>query len=150
MPIVVDGSTIVSTSAESSPAAMLLPPIDSWNMEDGWRWRAAEAKDRLYEVFARTAKAVANPKRIELLELLAQGERTVESLADATGMGMTNTSAHLQVLARSRLVETRKEGTKVFYRVAGDEVPAFVVALRDLARVELPKWTSGSRLLPRP
>ena len=93
-----------------------------------------EAKDRLYEVFARTAKAVANPKRIELLELLAQGERTVESLAGAVGMGMTTTSAHLQVLARSRLVETRKEGTKVFYRVSGDDVSAFVVALRDLAR----------------
>jgi rhodanese-related sulfurtransferase len=92
------------------------------------------AKDRLYEVFARTAKAVANPKRIELLELLAQGERTVESLADAAGMGMTNTSAHLQILARSRLVESRKERTKVFYRVAGDEVAAFVAALRDLAR----------------
>lgn len=93
-----------------------------------------EAKDLLYQVFARTAKAVANPKRLEVLELLAQGERTVESLTAATGMKMTNTSAHLQVLARSRLVETRKEGTKVFYRVAGDEVPAFVGALRDLAR----------------
>ncbi|MGH9044038.1 MAG: ArsR/SmtB family transcription factor, partial [Acidimicrobiales bacterium] len=93
-----------------------------------------EAKDRLYEAFARTAKAVANPKRIELLELLAQGERTVESLAEATGMGVTNTSAHLQVLARSGFAETRKEGTKVFYSVSGEDVPAFVVALRDLAR----------------
>ncbi|MGH9106116.1 MAG: ArsR/SmtB family transcription factor [Acidimicrobiales bacterium] len=102
--------------------------------EHGMVMEGREAKDRLYEVFARTAKAVANPKRIELLELLAQGERTVESLADATGMGMTNTSAHLQVLARSGMAETRKEGTRVFYRVSGDDVPAFVVALRDLAR----------------
>ncbi len=54
-----------------------------------------EAKDRLYEAFARTAKAVASPKRIELLELLAQGERMVDALAGATGMGVTNTSAHL-------------------------------------------------------
>jgi len=100
---------------------------------------AREAKDRLYEVFARTAKAASSPKRIELLELLAQGERTVESLAKATGMGVTNTSAHLQVLARSRLVETRKEGTKVFYRLSGDDVAAFVVALRNLARLRLPE-----------
>jgi rhodanese-related sulfurtransferase/DNA-binding transcriptional ArsR family regulator len=96
-----------------------------------------EAKDRLYEAFARTAKAAASPKRIELLELMAQGERTVEALARATGMGVTNTSAHLQVLARSHLVATRKDGTKIFYRLAGDDVAAFVVALRDLARARL-------------
>ena len=99
---------------------------------------AREAKDRLYEIFARTARAVASPKRIELLELLAQGERSVESLAEATGMGVTNTSAHLQVLARSRLVETRKAGTRVFYRLSGDDVAGFVVALRNLARLRLP------------
>jgi rhodanese-related sulfurtransferase/DNA-binding transcriptional ArsR family regulator len=98
-----------------------------------------EAKDRLYDAFARTAKAVASPKRVELLELLAQGERTVESLAAATAMGVNNTSAHLQVLGRSRLVETRKEGTKVFYRLSGFDVAAFVVVLRDLARSRLPE-----------
>ena len=96
-----------------------------------------EAKDRLYEQFARTAKAVASPKRIELLELLAQGERPVEALAQATGMGVTNTSAHLQVLRRAGLAETRKQGTKVHYRLAGDEVAAFVATLRDLARSRL-------------
>jgi rhodanese-related sulfurtransferase/DNA-binding transcriptional ArsR family regulator len=96
-----------------------------------------EAKDRLYEQFARAAKAAANPKRIELLELLAQGERTVDALAQATGMGVTNTSSHLQVLRGARLVETRKDGTKVFYRLAGDEVAAFIVVLRDLARSRL-------------
>lgn len=96
-----------------------------------------EAKDRLYEQFARVAKAVASPKRIELLDVLAQGERTVEVLADATGLGVTNTSAHLQVLRRAGLVETRKEATKVHYRLAGDEVVAFVGALRDLARSRL-------------
>jgi rhodanese-related sulfurtransferase/DNA-binding transcriptional ArsR family regulator len=93
-----------------------------------------EAKDRLYEAFARTAKALSSPKRVELAELLAQGERSVEALAEATGMAVTNTSAHLQVLARSRLVETRKEGTRVFYRLSGDDVAGFVSALRDLAR----------------
>lgn len=96
-----------------------------------------EAKDRLYEQFARAAKAVASPKRIELLELLAQGEHTVEALARATGMGVTNTSAHLQVLRGARVVEARKDGTKAFYRLAGEEVAAFVVALRDLARTHL-------------
>ena len=96
-----------------------------------------EAKDQLYEQFARAAKAVASPKRIELLDVLAQGEHTVEALAQATGMGITNTSQHLQVLRHARVVDTRKEGTKVFYRLAGDEVAAFVVALRDLARSRL-------------
>lgn len=96
-----------------------------------------EAKDRLYEQFARAAKAVASPKRIELLELLAQGEHSVDALAQATGMGITNTSAHLQVLRNARVVDTRKDGTKVFYRLAGEEVAAFVVALRDLARSRL-------------
>jgi rhodanese-related sulfurtransferase/DNA-binding transcriptional ArsR family regulator len=96
-----------------------------------------EAKDLLYEQFARTAKAASSPKRIELLELLAQGEHTVETLAHATGMGVTNTSAHLQVLRGARLVESRKDGTKIFYRLAGDEVAIFIVALRDLARSRL-------------
>ena len=96
-----------------------------------------EAKDRLYEQFARAAKAVASPKRIELLELLAQGEHPVEALARATGMGVTNTSAHLQVLRQARLVETRKQATRVHYRLAGEEVAGFVAALRDLARSRL-------------
>jgi len=96
-----------------------------------------EAKDRLYEQFARAAKAVASPKRIELLDLLAQGERSVEALAAATGMGVTNTSAHLQVLRQARLVETRKDRTRVLYRLAGDEVAALLGSLRDLARSRL-------------
>ncbi len=104
-----------------------------------------EAKDRLYEQFARAAKATANPKRIELLELLAQGEHTVDALARATGMGVTNTSSHLQVLRHARLVETRKDGTKVFYRLAGDEVAGFIVALRDLARSRLTEVDSVVR-----
>ena len=94
-----------------------------------------EAKDRLYEQFSRTAQAMASPHRIEMLELLAQGERTVEALATVAGMRITNTSAHLQVLRRAGLVEARKEGTKVFYRLSGSDVAAFVVALRELARI---------------
>lgn len=94
-------------------------------------------KQQLYEQYARLGKVIAHATRIEMLELLAQGERTVESLADATGNGVTNTSAHLQVLRRAHVVETRKAGTHVFYRLAGDEVVHFVAALRDLARARL-------------
>ena len=96
-----------------------------------------ETKQQLYEQFARLGKVVANAKRIELLELLAQGERSVEALAEITGSGITNTSAHLQVLRRAHLVETRKEGTRVHYRLAGEDVTRFVAALRDLARSRL-------------
>src|SRR5574341_7582 len=110
---------------------------EHWAFAEGRRMEGREAKDRLYEQFAHTAKAVASPKRIELLELLAQGERTVEALAGATGMQVTNTSAHLQVLRHARLVDTRKQGTRVHYRLAGDEVAGFVAALRDLARARL-------------
>lgn len=96
-----------------------------------------QAKDALYEQFARVGKAVAHPKRIELLELVAQGERSVESLAAATGMAVANTSAQLQVLRGARLVESRKDGTRVLYRAASDDVPRFVVSLRDVARARL-------------
>lgn len=98
---------------------------------------AREVKDRLYEAFALTAKAVANPHRIEILELIAQGERSVDAIARATGLSLTNTSAHLQVLHRSRLVETKRVGTTVFYRLADDEVVRFVNHLRDLTRARV-------------
>ena len=92
-----------------------------------------EVKDGLYEQFARIGKAVAHPKRIELLDLLCQGERSVEVLAQAAALSVTNASAHLRVLRESRLVETRKEGTWVFYRLAGDSVCELYFSLRDLA-----------------
>lgn len=94
-------------------------------------------REALYEQFARLGKAVASPRRIELLDLLCQGERTVEGLAKATRMGVTNTSAHLQVLRQARLVETRREGVRVFYRLADEEVCRFFFALRDLGRARL-------------
>ncbi|HZJ25804.1 MAG TPA: metalloregulator ArsR/SmtB family transcription factor [Acidimicrobiia bacterium] len=94
---------------------------------------SGEAKQALYEQFARVGKVVAHAKRIELLDLIAQGERPVEQLALAARMSVANTSAHLQVLRRARLVETRKKGTRVFYRLAGDEVVAFINALRNVA-----------------
>lgn len=96
-----------------------------------------EVKDALYEQFARVAKALASPKRIELLDVLVQGERSVDSLAALTAMGVTNTSAHLQVLKRARLVESRRQGTAVLYRPADEAVARLVAALRDVARDHL-------------
>ena len=96
-----------------------------------------EAKDALYGQFARLAKALAHPKRIEILEVLAQGEHSVDRLAAATAIGMTNTSAQLQVLRSAGLVESRKVGPRVLYRLADDEVAGFVAGLRDLARARL-------------
>ncbi|MGH8992539.1 MAG: ArsR/SmtB family transcription factor [Acidimicrobiia bacterium] len=96
-----------------------------------------DVKDPLYEQFARVGKVLGSSRRIELLDLLAQGERSVEELADLTGMEVGNTSAHLQVLRGARLVETRKAGTRVFYRLAGDEVTRLLVALQDAAHARL-------------
>ena len=91
----------------------------------------------LYEQLARIGKVVVHPKRIELLDLLCQAERSVEALAEATGLKLTTASAHLQVMRQARLVETRRVGARVFYRAAGEEVCRFVGALNDLARARL-------------
>lgn len=96
-----------------------------------------ELKDPLYEQFARVGKVLGSPKRLELLDLLLQGERSVEELADLTGMGVANTSAHLQMLRQARLVETRKVGTRVFYRLASEEVAGLLIALQVTARSRL-------------
>ncbi len=95
------------------------------------------AKRALFEQFARVAKAVAHPARLELLELLAQGERSVEELAALTETGLSTVSAQLQELRRARLVETRRDGTRVFYRLSGDDVAALVGVLRDVAAAHL-------------
>jgi rhodanese-related sulfurtransferase len=92
-----------------------------------------QVKDGLYDQFSRIGKAVAHPKRIELLDLLCQGERSVEVLAQAAALSVTNASAHLKVLREARLVETRKEATRVYYRLASDSVCGMFFALRDLA-----------------
>ncbi len=96
-----------------------------------------EVKDSLYEQFARVAKAVASPKRIELLDLLCQAERSVDGLARAANMTVKNASAQLKELRLARLVETRKEGTRVFYRLADDGVSNLYFMLRDIARNHL-------------
>lgn len=104
-----------------------------------------EVKDTLFEQFARISRALDSPKRIELLELLSQGERGVNALARVTGMGVTNTSAHLNSLRRARLVETRKEGTGVLYRLADDQVARFLGELRALAYSRLAELQQAVR-----
>lgn len=93
----------------------------------------ARAKAELYEQFARIGKAMASPKRLELLDLLAQGERHVEDLARQAGLGLTSCSAHLQVLHHARLVATRKQGTRVYYSLASEDVTRLYTGLRDAA-----------------
>jgi rhodanese-related sulfurtransferase/DNA-binding transcriptional ArsR family regulator len=94
-------------------------------------------KTALNEQFARVGKALASPRRIELLDLLAQGEHAVERLAIETDMSVTLASAHLQALRRARLVETRRDGPRVFYRLAGDRVLELLIALRGVAHERL-------------
>ena len=95
-------------------------------------------KDAIYERFARLGKAVSAPKRLELLDLLCQGPRTVEALAEQAGISVANASQHLQVLRAARLVDAEKKGLYVEYRVADDEVCCFFVALRGLAEARSP------------
>jgi rhodanese-related sulfurtransferase len=99
-------------------------------------WPAA-SESVFYEQFARIGKALAAAGRVELLDLLCQGERSVEALAHASGMTVTNTSQHLQVLRSAALVEARKEGTRVIYRLAGEDVCRFFLAVAELAHARL-------------
>jgi len=89
-----------------------------------------ELKDLLYEQVARIGKAVASPKRLELLELLAQGEKTVEALAEELSIDIKLTSAHLKVLRGANLVQNRRDGKYVVYRLSGDDVAQLWVLLR--------------------
>lgn len=90
-------------------------------------------KAALFEQLARVGKALANGKRLELIDLLAQGARSVDSLAQAAGLGLTTTSAHLQALKHAGLVATNREGTRIYYRLAGRDVADLYARLRDLA-----------------
>jgi rhodanese-related sulfurtransferase len=94
---------------------------------------ARETKTALFDEFARVAKALASGRRIELLDVLANGERTVEALAGEVGLSVANTSQHLQVLRQAGLVTGRRHGTAVRYRLAGPEVFELWRALRTLA-----------------
>ena len=96
-----------------------------------------EFKDRLYGQFARIGKALASPHRLEILELLAQGERTVDSLATEAGLSLANTSQHLQALRQAALVESRKEGVFVSYRLSDPTVFDLCTAIRTVAERQL-------------
>ena len=94
-------------------------------------------KDAVYAQFERMGKALANAHRLELLDVLAQGPRSVEALAEETALTVANASQHLQVLRRARLVRRQKEGTYVYYRLAGDEVVRLWQALRSVGEARL-------------
>src|SRR6187431_3208573 len=99
-----------------------------------------EFKSRLYGQFARIGKALSSPHRLELLELLAQSERTVDSLATEIGLSLANASQHLQALRQAALVESRKDGLFVFYRLAGPEVFELSRVLRTVAEGRLAEF----------
>lgn len=92
-----------------------------------------QAKDALFEGFATIARALASGRRVEIIEVLGQGERTVDQVAEAIGQSVANTSHHLRTLARAGLVTTRREGTHIHYRLASEQVGEMWLALRDLA-----------------
>ncbi len=96
-----------------------------------------EFKDRLFEQFARVGKALASPKRLEIVDLLAQGERPVEEIARETAMSVASASQHLQALKAARMVEARREGLYIHYRLADEDVFRTWQAVRALAESRL-------------
>lgn len=99
---------------------------------------ATAAKAELFEQLARVGKAMGSGKRLELLDLLAQGARSVADLAATAGLGLTTASAHLQTLKQAGLVATTREGTTIRYRLADADVAALYAQLRDVASARLP------------
>lgn len=107
----------------------------SISMENGRSPEAgAGATEPPFEHLAAVGKAFANPKRLHIIELLAQSERSVDELVHLTGMGLSTVSAHLQILRASALVRTRRAGTRIHYRLAGDDVAVLFAALGAVAR----------------
>ncbi len=96
-----------------------------------------QIKDQLYEQFARVGKVTGHPKRLELLDLLCQGERTVEELARAVDLKLTTASAQLKVLREARLVTVRREGKHVYYGIADDSVCRLLQLVQEVARSQL-------------
>lgn len=94
-------------------------------------------KSALYEQFALVGKALANPHRLELLDLLCQGPRTVEVLAQETAMSLPSTSQHLHVLRAGGLVKSKKDGLYVTYRLADEQVSSLFVGFRSIAETQL-------------
>jgi rhodanese-related sulfurtransferase len=92
-----------------------------------------DAKDALYEGFAEVARALASGRRAEIADLLAQGERPVEQIADQIGQSVANTSHHLHAMARAGLVTTRRDGTRIYYALASDQVAGLWGAVQQVA-----------------
>lgn len=115
-----------------------------------------QPKKLVFEQLARVAKALAQPNRLELLEALGQGERSVDELARASGLSIANTSHHLQILRDGGLAKSRKEGVQVFYRLSDDEIPALLTGLSrigerhvaEMERIVREHFTSKDALTP--
>jgi rhodanese-related sulfurtransferase/biotin operon repressor len=97
-----------------------------------------------YGQVARIGKAIGNGNRLELLELMAQAEQSVEDMARMSGMGLTSVSSHLQVLKNAGLVRTRRDGVRIYYRLAGPEVGGLFVSMKDIAAQFLPTVSPAS------
>jgi rhodanese-related sulfurtransferase len=91
------------------------------------------AKDALFDGFAEVAKALASGRRAEIVDVLAQGERSVDEVSDEIGQSVANTSHHLRAMARAGLLSTRRDGTRIYYALASERVEALWAALRDVA-----------------
>jgi len=112
--------------------------------------RGRAAKTELHEAFAMVGKALANPHRIEMLDLLAQGERSVEVLAGRADISVALASAHLQALRRAGLVMSRRDGNRIYYRLASDDVYVLLAALRTVAGGLAEAEEAARRLLGPP
>lgn len=111
-------------------------------------------KTILYEQVSRIGKALASPKRLEILELLAQGEKTVEKVAEQAHIGMKLASAHLKVLREARLAEPRRDGKFIHYRLSGSDIADLLIKVREVAgehlaelRVALDRMAGDQNLL---
>lgn len=111
--------------------------MSNCSIEDLNSQEKREFKSRLYQQFARIASAAASPRRLELIDLLCQGERSVEALAAESQMSVASASQHLQVLYQARLVERRRSGLNVIYRLASPEVARWWLELRRLGALQL-------------
>jgi rhodanese-related sulfurtransferase/predicted transcriptional regulator len=126
-----------------------MPTLSSWHLDpdayhthgqlffgsvEEWTMGDARLKGELFETIAQVGKGLSSGKRLELLDLIAQGERTVDSLARTAGLGLTSASAHLQALKRAGLVTARRDGTRIYYRLAGDDVARLYRLVRQVAQ----------------
>jgi rhodanese-related sulfurtransferase/DNA-binding MarR family transcriptional regulator len=103
------------------------------------------AKDELYRQLAAVSKALGHAKRLELIDLLAQGPRSVDDLASVAALGVSTCSAHLQTLREAGLVQSRRDGKRIFYSLAGDDVAAVWQSVRDVAESRRPQADRARR-----